>query len=162
MKPSNLPENIETKDALKKVTKYCSYQDRCVKEVQNKLETFLLDFDQQEVILNYLITEKYLDEARYTTSIVRGKFIHKHWGKTKIIHFLNQKEIEPSLIDSTIENEISDKEYKEIATKLVQTKWRSSKEETDFEKKQKVLQSLYQKGYESSLILDIIDQLPPS
>jgi len=150
-------QNNETKDVLLKIVKYCAYQDRCKKEVYKKLDELLPDITEQDIIIDYLIEEKYLDEDRYTRSIVRGKFYHKHWGKIKITHWLKQKDIDSTTIETVIEQEIKDEDYKQKVFDLITSKWKTTKGNSDFEIKQKVLSSLYQKGYDSSLVLDVLD-----
>ena len=147
---------LDNKEVLVKITKYCAYQDRCKKEVYNKLDTILPDITQQDIIIDYLIKEKYLDEDRYVQSIVRGKFFHKNWGKIKIRHFLHQKNISTFTIEETIAREIKDKDYRTKAYELVASKWKTTQGQNDFEIKQKILSSLYQKGYKSELILDVL------
>ena len=158
MKTNNDKEQpIEIKDVLVKMAKYCAYQDRCKKEVYNKLDDLLLDITQQDIVIDFLIEEKYLDERRYVRSIVRGRFLYKNWGKIKISHYLKQKDIDSTMIEEVIEREIKDEDYYQKAYILVEAKWRTTKGSNDFEIKQKVLTSLYQKGYDSSLILDVLD-----
>ena len=147
---------LDNREVLVKITKYCAYQDRCKKEVYNKLDTILPDITQQDIIIDYLIKEKYLDESRYVRSIVRGKFFHKHWGKIKITHFLHQKDISTSTIEETILREITDKDYRTKAYDLVVSKWKTTQGQNDFEIRKKILSSLYQKGYNSELILDVL------
>jgi len=150
-------QQIEGKDVLVKMAKYCAYQDRCKKEVYTKLEALELDIVQQDIVIDYLIQEKYLDENRYICSVVRGRFFYKNWGKIKITHYLKQREIDTTIIEEVIDREISKEVYYQKAYDLVATKWQRTKGDTDFEIRQKVLSALYLKGFDSSLILDVID-----
>ena len=71
-------------EILKKIENFCSYQERCKKEVIDKL--FKLTIDQSEIdnIINYLVNRNFIDEQRFALSFTRGKFRIKKWGKIKI------------------------------------------------------------------------------
>ena len=51
-------------EILKKIENFCSYQERCKKEVIDKL--FKLTIDQSEIdnIINYLVNRNFIDEQR--------------------------------------------------------------------------------------------------
>jgi regulatory protein len=147
----------EAKDVLVKMANYCAYQDRCKKEVYNKLDELLPDIVQQDIVIDYLIDEKYLDESRYVRSVVRGRFFYKSWGKIKITHYLKQKDISSQLIEEVIAGEINDKVYFEKIEELISSKWKSTKGVSDFEIKQKITRSLFQKGYDASLVTDVLN-----
>lgn len=137
---------------LVKMAKFCSYQDRCQKEVREKLQELLPNVVDQEDVLNYLLEEKYLDEERYVRSVVRGRFFYKNWGRVKIIHYLKQNEVDSFLVEDVIAEEIKEEVYTEKIEGLVESKLQSTKGKSDFEIKQKILLSLYQKGFETNLV----------
>lgn len=149
----------EVKDVLVKMAKFCAYQDRCKQEVYKKIDDLLPDITDQDVVIDYLINEKYLDESRYVRSVVRGRFIYKSWGKLKIIHYLKQKDIDESLIEEVMTKEINDAAYYQKIVELVESKKRTSKGANDFEIKQKIIRSLFQKGYDASLVTDVLHDL---
>jgi regulatory protein len=149
----------EAKDVLVKMAKFCAYQDRCKQEVYKKLDDLLPDIVQQDLVIEYLIEEKYLDEPRYVRAVVRGRFIYKHWGKLKIIHYLKQKDIDEALIDEVMAKEIDNETYYQKITELIQSKKQSIKGANDFEIKQKIIRSLFQKGYDASIVTDVLNDL---
>lgn len=53
-------------EILKKIENYCSYQERCKKEVVEKL--FRLNIEQPEVdnIINHLTKNSYINEEKFT------------------------------------------------------------------------------------------------
>ena len=58
---------------LKKVLRYCAYQDRCTQEVRNKLATFDIPDSDKKKIMQLLVDEGYLDDERYASTFVRSK-----------------------------------------------------------------------------------------
>ena len=103
-----------------------------------------------------------MDEPRYVRSVVRGRFFYKSWGKIKITHYLKQKDIDDSLIEEVIAKEINEEIYYQKITELVESKWRTTKGENDFEIKQKIIRSLFQKGYDADLVTDVLNDLEQS
>lgn len=130
----------------KKIVKYCTYQDRCHQEVEQKMREFLLIPEAKEEILLYLMRENFLNEERFARSYVRGKFYHKYWGKKKIELSLKAKQISHRLIDIAL-GEISDEDYEQRIYYLYDKYYQSLDNGTIFEKKQKTIKYLLNKGY---------------
>ena len=86
-------ENFTVKEIELKLKKYCSYQDRCHIEVENKLKNFNLIKEAKNQIIFNLINEDYLNETRFCENFVRGKFKIKNWGKIKIKMELKSRKI---------------------------------------------------------------------
>ena len=77
-------------EALSKLQKYCAYQDRCHKEVEQKLKQMRMIPEAIETIIGALIKDSHLNEERFAKAFVRGKFRIKKWGKVRgvlVIHF---------------------------------------------------------------------------
>ncbi|AJW64758.1 Regulatory protein RecX [Elizabethkingia miricola] len=151
----NEHKSFTFQEIKQKLVNYCVYQDRCHKEVEEKMRDFLLIPEAKDEILLYLINENYLNEERFTRSYIRGKFYIKHWGKQKIKSQLKIKGISEKLI-STCMSEINDDDYvkqiKLFAEKLLPT----YKGLNDFQKKNKLIRFLVTKGYEYELIMENI------
>ena len=84
---------LSKEDALKKLQRYCAYQDRCHQEVRSKLlDLGIYGHDLEEVIVA-LIEDNFLNEERFARSFTRGKLRIKHWGRNKILQELKKKNI---------------------------------------------------------------------
>ena len=68
-------------EAKRKIEGYCAYQDRCHKEVQQKLLDMRMIPEAIDQIMAHLIQENYLNEERFAKSFARGKFSIKKVGK---------------------------------------------------------------------------------
>ena len=76
-----LPKKTYTVDeALAKLQRYCAYQDRCHKEVAQKLRDMQMIPQAKEQIIMTLIEENFLNEELFAMAFVRGKFKIKKWG----------------------------------------------------------------------------------
>lgn len=151
-------KSYTVKEALASLMKYCAYQDRCHKEVEEKLQKMNMIPAAQEQIIIQLIQDGFLNEERFTRSFVRGKFNFKYWGRQKIKMHLKQKNIPEHLIKIGMQ-EINQEEYTNTLKQLATKKWKSLGTAKDAKTKQKVIQHLLYKGYESELVYEIVNEL---
>ncbi len=136
--------------------KYCIYQDRCHQEVLDKLHKMNMIDDAKELILFHLIQHNFLNEERFAKSFARGKFYQKKWGKVKITNQLKYKNISTLNIKTAIE-EINEEDYLETAKALILKKIAQLNLKNKFEIRKKVSYFMRSKGYEISLIIDVLD-----
>ena len=78
-----MPINFSDQDKviIDKIQSYCLYQDRCIKEVKNKLFSLKVNDDLGQKIINHLIDNDYLNEERFVKLFIQGKLRIKKWGK---------------------------------------------------------------------------------
>lgn len=147
---------LTTDVILKKVLRYCAYQDRCTQEVRNKLATFDMPDSEKVKILKLLVDEGYLDDERYASTFVRSKINLKKWGVNKIRMALKMKGISDENISNAL-SEIDPEIYREELIKVLKSK---KINETDpYKRKAKLAQYAMQKGYEPSLVWDTLKSL---
>lgn len=94
--PSSLAE------AREKLSHFCSYQERNLRQVNQKMKSLGVQEDWFEPILEYLISEGYLNENRYAAGFVRGKSQGRGWGPKKIAFRLRREGIAQDKIDQTL------------------------------------------------------------
>ena len=145
-----------TENIYKKISLYCSYQERSHKEVLLKISKSNISKNETDKIVAKLITENFLNETRYAIAYARGKFRIKNWGKIKIINKLKQQNISSWNINKAID-EIDKDEYSKsfnlIFNKL-NLKYNYLK---NIYRKKKILSILYSKGWEYELIIDSLN-----
>lgn len=145
-----------TENIYKKISLYCSYQERSHKEVLLKISKSNISKNETDKIIAKLITENFLNETRYAIAYARGKFRIKNWGKMKIINKLKQQNISSWNIKKAID-EIDKDEYSKsfnlIFNKL-NLKYNYLK---NIYRKKKILSILYSKGWEYDLIIDSLN-----
>lgn len=150
------PLNIGTEKALQKIGQFCAYQERNHKEVKEKLYSYGLYKDQVEELISKLIQENFLNEERYAIAYAGGKFRAKDWGKNKIKYGLKQHQVSEYCIKKALKT-IDDEDYVKTLQKLYVAKEKTLKSEKNiFIKKRKIQQYLMQKGYEVSLINELL------
>jgi len=138
---------------LKKVLRYCAYQDRCTQEVRTKLATFDMPDAEKEKIVKLLVDEGYLDDERYASTFVRSKIHLKKWGVNKIRMSLKIKGISDEIIANAL-SEIDPEMYRSELMKVLKAK---KINETDpYKRKAKLVQYAIRKGYEPGLVWDVV------
>ena len=150
-------KDLTPDQVLDKMAKYCAYQERCVKDVAEKLQTFLLPQKDQEEILAYLIDNRFVSDERYAKSFVKGKINQSGWGLNKIRFHLTQKGISKELIDNALQQ--TDEEiYRQRLVEILQTKAKTVKAENGFERKRKLAAFALQRGFEAPLVWEVLKE----
>ena len=142
---------------LDKMAKYCAYQERCVKDVTDKLKTFEIPEKERKDILNYLIDNRFVDNKRFVKAFVRGKINQSGWGLNKIRFHLMQKGIEKELIDEALQA-FDEEAYRQRLVEVLTTKAKTVKAANVFEKKRKLAAFAIQKGFEAPLVWEVLKE----
>lgn len=154
-----MPTKALTPDqVLDKMAKYCAYQERCTKDVTDKLKTFDIPEENKKEILDYLIDNRFVNDERFAKAFVRGKINQSGWGVNKIRFQLIQKGILKELIDAALE-EFDQDIYREKLIAILKAKAKTVKADNDFQKRQKLAAYAIQKGFEASLVFDVVKEI---
>ena len=145
-------------EAKKKLEQYCIYQDRCHQEIDNKLYEMKMIPEAREVIFLHLMEHDFLNEERFAKSFARGKFRIKKWGKQRIIRELKQRNISAYIIKEALK-EINDDDYYKTLSEIAIKKYNSINENNLFKKEKKIKDFLFNKGYETNLIYNILREI---
>jgi regulatory protein len=157
--PNQLPKkNWELPEAKEKLESYCAYQERCIWEVRRKLSFKGISGIPAENLIESLISEGYVDEKRFARSFARGKFRLKKWGRGKITRELRLRELSLTDIREGLA-EIDAAEYYDTLWSLSEKTWEKTKENDPYKKRNKVLQRLISKGFEESMIREILENI---
>ena len=155
MKPK---KTYTVNEATKILEHFCAYQERCHKEVEQKLYDLKMIPEAKEKIILHLLQHNFLNEERFAKAFVRGKFSIKKWGRIKIINELKLKNISTYNIKSALQ-EINEEDYYSTLRKIAIKKLKLLKEPNTFKKKNKLTTFLISKGYEFELVYKIVNTL---
>ena len=150
-------KNLIKEEVLNKIRKYCALQERCVSDVEKKLDKFIISNSDKIQIISFLTIEKYLDEKRFAISYSQGKFKIKKWGKQKIKNELIKKKISRKNIEIAI-NSISKTDYIKSLNDLINFKIKFLNDKDSFSRNGKLARFLLQRGYELDIIWDQINK----
>lgn len=156
--PQKAAKPLTPDQVLDKIAKYCAYQERCAKDVRDKLKTYGISQEDRDKILDYLIDNRYVDDERFAKSFVRGKINQSGWGLNKIRFHLVQKGIAKEIIDEAME-QTDEEVYRQRLIDILKTKSKTVKAENDFEKRRKLAAYAMQKGFESALVWEVVKDL---
>ena len=143
---------------LDKMAKFCAYQERCVKDVRDKLKTFDIPEEEKTKILDYLLDNRFVNDERFAKSFVRGKVNQSGWGINKIRFHLIQKGIAKDIIDEAL-GQTDEDLYRQRLIEILKTKSKTVKAENDFEKRRKLAAYAMQKGFEGILVWEVLKEL---
>ncbi|AIY12327.1 regulatory protein RecX [Cellulophaga baltica] len=155
---NNYQPSYTLDEARKKLESYCAYQDRCHKEVNQKLKDMGMIPSAIDQIIYALIQDNFLNEERFSKSFARGKFNIKKWGKNRIINELKQRGISKYNITTALK-EIDEDDYLETLTVLAQKRLNAISEKNIQKRRKKLADYLLYRGWESHLVYEKITEL---
>ncbi|GGH36848.1 recombinase RecX [Mangrovimonas yunxiaonensis] len=147
-------------EALSALQKYCAYQERCHKEVRDKLWGMHMIPQAIDVIVSQLIADNFLNETRFAKAFVQGKFRIKKWGKQRLKNELKQRDISTYNINIALK-QIDDLEYYDTLNSLAQKRFLAIKEPNVWKKRKKLADYLLYRGWESHLVYEKVKELIP-
>ena len=148
---------LSSDQVLDKMAKYCAYQERGEKDVLDKLKTYdLSEFDRRK-IYKYLCVNRFVSNERFAKAFVRGKINQSGWGVNKIRFHLMQKGIDKAVIDEALQA-YDEEAYRQRLIEVLQSKAKTVKAANDFEKKRKLAAFAMQRGFEASLVWEVLKE----
>ncbi len=155
----NTYKTYTLEEAKRRMERYCVYQERCHKEINQKLYEMRMIPEAIDEIIFHLLQHNFLNETRFSQAFARGKFRVKNWGKRRIVNELKQRQISAYNIKIALK-EIPDSEYYTAFEELAEKRLRQLESETDLQKKRKKLADyLFYRGWESELVYGKISEV---
>ena len=155
--PKTPAKPLSPDQVLDKMAKYCAYQERCVKDVKDKLKTYDIAEKEKNIILEYLLDNRFVNDERFAKSFVRGKVNQSGWGVNKIRFHLIQKGIDKDIIEEAL-GQTDEETYRQRLIEILKAKAKTVKAASDYEKKRKLAAYAMQKGFEGSLIWEVLKE----
>src|SRR5690554_5090819 len=97
------PQTFPLPELKRKAEQYCAYQERCHKEVVQKLYELRANKDEIDEIIVHLIDNNFLNEERFARSYARGKHAIKKYGKVRIVNELKYRSVSNYNIKKALE-----------------------------------------------------------
>lgn len=151
-------KSYTVEEATRLLEKYCAYQERCHKDVEQKLYDLKMIPEAKEQIILHLLQHNFLNEERFSKTFARGKFNQNKWGKIKITNELKFKNISPYNIKSGLK-EILERDYLNTLQQLAEKKNNLIKESNSFKRRSKLYTYLASKGFETNYINNCLNEL---
>jgi regulatory protein len=141
--------------ALNKAMALCSSREYCCDDIRSKLTVWGVDNNDSERIIGILLKENFVNESRYAAAFVRDKFKYNKWGKVKIAAHLKFKKLNPVVINTALDS-IDNELYFNTLRDIIENHRRTVKAKNQYDLKAKLLRYGLSKGFESSLLYDIL------
>ena len=155
----NIQKTYTVKEATSRLERYCAYQERCHKEVHQKLRQMRMIPEAVDQIILHLLQHNFLNESRFSQAFARGKFNTKKWGKQRIIRELKFRNISKYNIELALK-EISENDYLSTFELLSEKRFEQLTSEKNLQKKRKKLADyLLYRGWESALVYEKVWEL---
>ncbi|MEB8328508.1 regulatory protein RecX [Flavobacteriaceae bacterium KMM 6897] len=145
-------------EATKKLEGYCAYQERCHKEVVQKLRDMRMIPDAIDQIVVHLIDHNFLNEERFAMSYARGKFNIKKWGRNRITQELKQRAISRYIIKKAVA-QLDTPAYLDTLDALAKKRLDAIRETNIQKRRKKLADYLLYRGWESHLVYEKITEL---
>jgi regulatory protein len=143
------------KITLNKAMAQCSRQELCCEDIRNKLLSWGIENNDAVKIIETLQKENFINESRYASAFVRDKFKYNKWGKVKISAHLKSKKIAPDIVSAAIDS-IDHDQYVNLLRGLIENHKKTVRAKNQYDLKAKLLRYGLSKGFESSLLYDIL------
>ncbi|MHA7942624.1 regulatory protein RecX [Formosa sp. 3Alg 14/1] len=145
----------EAKSALEY---YCAYQERCHKEVQEKLKSMRMIPEAIDAVIVHLLNHNFLNEERFAKAYVRGKFKFKNWGRNRLTMELKRRQISKFNIQTGLK-ELDELDYYGVFDALATRKCELIKESNKYKKRKKLADYLLYRGWESPMVYEKVNEL---
>jgi regulatory protein len=152
------PSQSNYRQAVAKVSEICSKSEKSRAEVIRKLKEWELTAEEISKAVDFLVSEKYIDDQRFAGSFVRDKFRLNKWGKIKIGYMLRQKGIDDNIVSDALDD-IPNEDYRETLAGLLKAKVRSVKGKSNYEKVSKLAAFAQSHGFEAGSAIEISREL---
>lgn len=134
----------------------CSQAEHCSGEMRDKMDRWEVDEDTQQRVIDFLQREKYIDDARFTRCFALDKIRFAGWGRRKIEQALWAKHVDRT-VSQPVLDDIDDDEYIRVLQPLMQSKRRTVKANSDYERNMKLFRWAMSRGFLYEQIKACID-----
>lgn len=146
------------KDIYNWATATCAARECCVAEIASKLLRKGVPSEAVDALTDRLVSEGFIDHARYARAYASDKFRFERWGRIKIRYSLRHLQIPDELIDSALA-EIPEADYREALHQFLESKARTTKARNEYELYQKLVRAALARGFEPECIRRELEQL---
>lgn len=152
---NNLVSLNNYQDIYNKVIKYIGIRLRSKKEITDYLKKMDLSTEVVDDILNKLITNKYIDDERFSQAYIKDKYNFSNNGPYKIINELVKLGIDKDIAYTYTFDIITNEEEK--INKLINKYVKSDKKHDWYYLRNKIYNNLINLGYSKEIVISILN-----
>ena len=151
-----MADSDKYKSSLAKAMALCSKREYCIDDIRVKFKSWGIDEHECDKIIKRLVNENFINETRYCEAFTRDKFRYNKWGKVKIAAHLRAKKIAGEKIRETLDS-IDNELYVNTLKDMLDAHKKHITAKNQYDLKGKLLRYGLSKGFESSLLYDLIN-----
>lgn len=145
-------------EALSSLMRLCSRAEKSSGDALRLMRTWGVAEEERQGVLDRLIAQRFIDDARYAEAYTREKSVMAGWGVRKIAEQLRLKGISRDIITSTLARLDADEQVERLEAKLIK-KMRTTKSASTYELRGKLLRYGLTLGYDYDAVMEVIDRL---
>ena len=148
------PRRTKTpEEAYAALTRLCARAEKSESDALRLMRGWGLAESDAQRVLARLVSDRFIDDARYAGAFVREKFRLSGWGEYKIRTALQRKRIDRALIDAALA-EADRPAMGERLCRQLERKARTAKYSTQYELKTKLIRYGLSLGYDYETVVE--------
>ena len=147
---------ITSQQAFSRLASLCARREYCQHDMLEKMRQWGLSEEDQAKVMQQLTEGRYVDDERFTRAFVNDKVRYGKWGRRKIEQALWVKRIDEGIVSSVLD-EVDDEEYLAVLRPLVKQKLCTTRADSDYELRMKVMKFALSRGFTMDLIRQCLD-----
>lgn len=149
-------KEMTVSEAQSRCEALCSRSEHSTGDIERKLWQWGIAKADAERIIDHLVDERYIDNARYASAYVRDKSRYNAWGRIKILQGLHAAGISDADARMALA-EIDEEEYRSILHTVIDRKRRQLPDNDDeYTIRTKLIRHALSHGFEMDLVLDSV------
>lgn len=147
---------MTAQQAFAKLAALCARSEHCQQEMVEKMRQWGVSAEEQAEVMQRLISEHYVDDARFVRAFVTDKVRYNKWGRRKVEQALWAKRIDKDIATEALDA-VSDEEYLSVLRPLLKLKRKSTKAQSEYEMTMKLIKYALSRGFTMDIIKQCID-----
>lgn len=136
---------------------YVSYQERTVRQVENRLTEDQFPEEVINKVLQLMVKRNYINDQRFANLYIQTHMHHTNYGPHKFVYKLKLLGIEAEII----ENEIASYDYElqfDNAYSYLEKSQAKFQKGSQFKYKSKMVEDLFKRGFDLDLAKDVVEE----
>lgn len=142
---------LNEQQAFEKLAALCARGEHCQHDMLEKLRQWGVDEEAQARVMERLVRERYVDDARYAAAFVHDKVRYNQWGRRKIEQALWMKHIDADVAQDALDA-VDDEEYISQLRPLLCLKRKGIQARNEYELNMKLMKWAMGRGYTMDII----------
>ncbi|MBQ8046512.1 MAG: RecX family transcriptional regulator [Prevotella sp.] len=149
-------KEMNDEQAFSRLASLCARSEHCEHDAQEKMRRWGISDSSQAAIMQRLVSERYVDNARYAAAFVGDKARYAKWGPRKIEQALWMKHVDQNLIREALDD-FDRRVFVENLQKLLQQKRRQLRDIDGYEQKVRLIRFAMSRGFTMDIIRECME-----